>query len=319
MLKHLLLAVLATIASLAAQTAPCLSFNDSNNNSNGSVTGFGFGGPNTRARQVTPVAPVTIESVRLFTANTLLATAFMNVEIWSDVSNLPGVRLAGGTWKIDQSLPRHWQGANLDAPVALGGGQKFWVVWMDPGFSEFPIETGALTLPVATRSSPTAAWVVAATPSALKVRFYCNRLDDIGIGNNGGSCLGTNGVFPAAFTNHEPTVGNALFSIEGTGFLSGTACFMILGVQPAWPSIPLPVLPAGCQQNADLFDSYFGFAGTGNTRGPTANGHVRYLLSIPNDPGLVGGFIGCQVAGFDTATGAAIPLVTTNAVTVVIR
>ena len=79
------------------------------------------------------------------------------------------------------------------------------------------------------------------------------------------------------------------------------------------------MLPAGCQQNADLFDSYFGFAGTGNTRGPTANGHVRYLLSIPNDPGLVGGFIGCQVAGFDTATGAAIPLVTTNAVTVVIR
>jgi hypothetical protein len=319
MLKKLLLAAFATIASLAAQTAPCLSFNDSNNNSNGSVTGYGFGGPNTRAWQITPTAPATIESVRLFTANTLLATAYMTVEIWSDVANLPGVRLAGGTWKIDQSLPRHWQGANLDASVAFGTGQKYWLVWIDPGFSEFPIETGALTLPVVTRSSPTAAWVTAASGSALKVRFYCNRLDDLGIGNTGGSCLGTNGVYPAAFTNHEPTVGNTLFSIEGTGFLSGTACFMILGVQPFWPSIPLPVLPAGCQQNADLFDSYFGFAGTGNTRGPTANGHVRYPLSIPNDPGLVGGFIGCQVAGFDTATGAAIPLVTTNAVTVVIR
>ena len=317
MLLRLLFALVATLSSLVAQTAPCLSFNDSNPNSNGSVTGFGFGGPNTRAWQVSPSSPITIESVRLFTANTLLATAYMTVEIWSDVNSLPGARLAGGTWRVDQSLLNRWQGANLDAPVAISGAQRFWIVWIDPGFSEFPIETGGLTLPVATRSGTV--WTAQATQSALKVRLYCNRLDDIGIGNNGGSCLGTNGVYPSAFTNHEPTITNSLFSVEGTGLLPGAACFMILGVQPGWPVVPIPLLPAGCTQNVDLFESYFGFAGTSNVRGPTAAGHVRFALPIPNDPGLVGGFIACQIAGFDTATGAALPLVTTNGITIIVR
>ena len=316
MLRRLLFALAATISTLAAQTAPCLSFNDTNQNSNGSVTGYGFGGPNTRAWQVSPTSPITIESVRIFTANTLLATAYMTLEIWSDVNNLPGARLAGGTWRVDQSLPRRWQGVNLDAPVVNSGSQRFWIVWIDPGFSEFPVETGGLTLPVATRSGTV--WTSVAA-SALKVRFNCNRLDDIGIGNNGGTCLGTNGVYPSAYTNQEPTISNSLFSVEGTGLLPGAACFMILGVQPGWPVVPIPLLPAGCTQNVDLFESYFGFAGTSNVRGPTAAGHVRFALPIPNDPGLVGGFIACQIAGFDAATGASLPLVTTNGVTIVVR
>lgn len=316
MLLRLALALYATLASLAAQTAPCSSFNDTNLNASGNVTGYGFNGPNTRAWQITPTSAITIESVRIFTANTLLATAYMTVEIWSDVGNLPGARLAGGTWKVDQSLLRHWQGVNLDNVVSVSGASKFWVVWIDPGFSEFPIETGGLTLPVATRSGTV--WTAQAA-TALKVRFFCNKLDDLGVGNNGGSCLGTNGGYPAAFTNHEPTIGNTLFSVEGSGFLSGTACFMVLGVLPFWPATPLPPLPAGCTQNIDLFDSFFAFAGTSNVRGPTAQGHVRFALPIPNDPGLVGGFVGCQVAGFDAATGASLPLVTTNAVMITVR
>ena len=304
-------------SSLSAQTPPCESFNDTTSTTSGALSAFGFGGPNTRAWQVVPTNTYTIQSVRLFTGNsTLSGDRYMTVEIWSDVNNLPGARLGGGTWKIDQTMPLRWQGANLDQSIAVNPNTKIWVVWIDPGFSEIPVESGGLTLLTATRSGVT--WT-AVTNTAPKVRLFCNLLDDLGVGNNGGPCLGTNGAYATAFTNYEPTIANTQFSIEASGFLPGQAALMALGVIPGFPVVPLAIQPPGCTQNTDVFDSYFAFTGTSNVRGPTAAGHVRYSLSIPNDPGLVGGFVALQVACFDTASGASLPLVTTNAVTLVIR
>lgn len=316
MILRTLLTVLFASA-VAAQTPPCLAFNDVNATTSGSLTGFGFAGPNTRAWQITLASGLSVQSVELFTGNsTLSGDRYMTVEVWSDTNNLPGARLAGGTWKITQSLPLRWQGANLDQTVTAPSGAKIWVVWIDPGFSEIPVETGGLALPVATRSGST--WT-AATGTALKVRLFCNQLDDVGLGNNGGPCLGSNGAYAVAFTNQAPTNGNALFAIEGTGFTPGQGAFMILGITPNWPAVPWPFLPAGCTQNIDLLDSYFGFTGTSNVRGPTAAGHVIFGLPIPADPGLVGGFVSLQIAGFDPLATASLPVVTTNAVTVVVQ
>ncbi len=312
-LALLLLAALA--CPIQAQSAPCLAFNDTTNFASGALSTYGFAGPNRRAWQITTPTAAVIAGIRVYTGNTLLSgDIFMSLEIYSDSSGLPGTRLGGGTWKIVPASA--WQGATLDQPVTLAAGSSAWVVWSDPGFSALPLDSGGLLLPTVTPSGGT--WAVAPS-SALKVRLYCGPLDGPGIANLGPSCLGGNGSQPAAFTNQTPAVGNASFAVEATGWFSNQPVLLAYGVMPNWVSLPNPLLPLGCAQNTDIVDTLFAVSGSGNSRGPTAAGHVRFALPIPNDPGMLGGFVAFQAAGFDVSAQAIVPLVTTNGVQVTVQ
>ena len=145
-MRTLLLAAALLLASTApSQTPPCFATNDLTVAVSTSVSGYGFAGENTRAWKISPVTSMLIQSGQLFTRNnTLTGSIYMTMEIWSDNNGTPGVRLGGGSWRIVNSRPFAWQGANFDAPVALAGGTSYWVAWIEPGFSNLAIEPGEI-------------------------------------------------------------------------------------------------------------------------------------------------------------------------------
>lgn len=289
---------------LCAQTPPCASLNDANNTTTGNVTAYGFSGENTRAWQYTPTATIPAFAIQLMTGNTALSgDRYMTVEIWDDANGLPGTRLGGGTWKISAALAVDWQGTNFDRPVVLTQNTPYWIVWIDPGFSEIPEETGGMTLPTARRSG--AVWSALGV-GALKFRLFCSYLDGANVQQNGSPCPHTGGNFGTLFTNQLPQVGNGAFQLEGSGFDNGVLALLVIGVNPTWPSVAIPGLPTSCQLHTDDAAVTIGITGTGNTRGPTAAGHVVFPIGIPANPALTGFYLGAQLAGFDS--GAAVPL-----------
>lgn len=310
------LAVLLLALPLAAQTAPCASANDSNNTFNtGSVTAFGFAGAGNYAYQYTPAVPIVAQAMRIITARPIsTASGFMSLEIWSDASGLPGARLAGGSWKTDFGpASAVWQGTNFDAPVVMLPATNYWLVWIEPHSSNLPVEPGGATLLPAAYRAGTGAWATR-TPAAFKFRLYCSLLDDINVVVNGTGCPSSTGAQGTLFANQMPTVGNADFRVEGTGFPSASLAVLALGVIQGFPSFPLPGLPAGCQQNTDILRTLVvGITGTGDVRATTRLGHVSSPLPIPANPALVGLYLATQLAVFDAANTAPIPLVTSNA------
>jgi hypothetical protein len=304
-------ALLALVASLPAQTSPCDSLNDANTLTSGSITSFGFAGPNYNAWQYTPSNALVPRAIRLYTGNTGLS-GFMTLEVRNSdpATNLPGARVGGGTWLISAALGDTWQGADFDAIFVLQAGTPYWFVWSDPGFSTVPTEPGGVTLPWANSSNGTA-WA-AGTASALKFRLYCSLLDDQNVVTVGNPCATAGGALGSEFTNQAPTVGNPDFALEGTGFPGGALAFLAVGLNPNYVASPLPGFPSGCMQYTDVLNAAAGNAGTGNVRSASALGHVTFPLPIPTTPSLVGLFLGTQLAGLDIASAAPIPFVTSN-------
>lgn len=71
-------------------------------------------------------ASTTVARVELFTGE---VTALHQVDLWSHDTSTgkPLAPLGSGPFPI--TLTNAWQGANLTAPVALTGGQTYWIVW----------------------------------------------------------------------------------------------------------------------------------------------------------------------------------------------
>jgi hypothetical protein len=309
MIVRLLPALL--LGALAAQGTPCFSLNDANTTTAGTITTYGFSGENASAWQFTPTVSNSVLAARIFTGNTALSgNRYMTVEIWSDVAGTPGARLAGGTWKIAAALGNAWQGANLDLPAILTANTPYWLVFVEPGWSTVPHEPGGLTVPTVVRSN--AGWTVLVS-EAPKFRLYCSFLDDGNVAVVGGPCPSSAGRLGTAFTNQQPLVGNLGFAIEGTGFASNAPAVLVLGLVQGFPPTPVPGLPPGCLQHTDVGFSTFALTGTGTTRGPTAAGHVHYLVGIPGgNPGLAGLFVGAQLVSLDAGSAAPLPFVTSN-------
>lgn len=317
---RLLLLASLTLPALA-QTPPCLSMNDSTTIVGTSISAFGFAGPNVFAYQFQASASGLILAGQLFTSNTQATPGFQTLELWDNdpVANTPGTRICGGTWQIDPTLGTAWQGANFDQFAFLSQGTDYWLVWTEPGFSRLPYEGGGVTMPAARRSGTS--WL-ALSPQPVKWRLFCNHLDNVGISNLGFPCAGSNGAQGVAFTNGIPSVGNAAFRIEGTGFASGTLAVMAVGWDPNWVSTPIPGAPINCNQNTDVLASNFGLTGTGNVRSTIlvgAAGHVGFPFAIPSNPGLIGIFLSTQIAGLDQASPAPIPFTFSNAVRFVVQ
>ncbi len=316
---HAFLVVAVLAAPISAQTPSCFGLNDQNTSVGNVITGYGFGGPNTHAWQITPTATMVIQAVQLCTGNTqLTGSRFMTVELWSDdpTNQTPLQRLGGGTWQIAAGLGTAWQGANLDQVVVLQQGVPCWVVWTDPGWSVFPNEPNGLGVPTVRRSG--AAWTLLASQAA-KVRLFCTPLDALGVVPTGLPCAQANGALGTLFTNQDPVVGNAAFVLEATGFAGNALAVLVLGSNPLWPSVPLPGFPAGCMQHTDALVTTFAITGTGNTRGPTALGHLPFPLPIPGNGALVGMFAAAQVAAFDAGATAPIPFAVTNGLRLTLR
>ena len=312
MIRHALAPCLLLLSAVGyAQTAPCEALNDSNTTVSMNLTQFGFGGPNGNGWQLTPTSTGVLFGGRFFTENTLLTgDRFMSIEMWSDVGGAPGVQLGAGTWKVSGALGAAWQGANFDTPVIVTAGQPVWVMWIDPGFSVMPTEPSGVTVPSATRNGST--WSLTGTFDAPKVRLFCSLLDDAQASVFGQPCAGSAGGFGSLFTNQQPNVGNAEFAYEGSGFRPGQPVLLVLGFQSSWVSIPVPGLALGCLQHTDVVATVLGLSGTGNQQGPTASGHVSFPFPIPNDPGLLGLFLGAQLAGADPTLASPLPFSVSN-------
>ncbi len=306
---RLIVAALAAFsASAIAQTAPCLSTNDTTNSISGNLSAFTFAGQNTRAYQFTPASASAVMGVRFYTGNSLLTgNRYFSAQIWSDAGGRPGTLLANGTWKLG-GPGLSWIGASLDHAVAMAANTPYWVAYVDPGFSDLPEQLSGVGAALATRNGAT--WTAAGVTQP-KIRLYCSPLDDFNVASYGPTCAGTSGASPAAFTNEVPTIGNAAFAVQGTGFVPGAVGVLALGFLPGYPIVTLPgILPPGCAVDNDIAQVLFGTVGTG-----VPAGHLFFALPIPADPTLAGAFASIQLGGLDTFA-VSLPLVTTNAVQV---
>jgi hypothetical protein len=318
-MRFLLLACLT--APILAQSAPCVSGNDATTNVTTSISAYGFAGPNVVAYQFQPATSGVLFGGQLFTGNVNLAPGFETLELWDHdpVANTPGVRLGGGTWQIAPGLGVTWQGCNFDQAVPVLQGNDYWLVWTDPGSTRLPYEPGGTTLPMMRRSGTS--WLPG-TPQPLKFRLFCGYLDSASVSNLGFACPATNGQIGVAFTNELPNLGNAAFKIEGSGFAPGSLAVLVAGWDPNWVVAPIPGAAVGCTQNTDVLNATFAITGTGTVRSNTtvgAAGHVTFPFAIPPSPGLVGLFLGTQLAGLDAASTAAVPFSFSNAVRFVVQ
>ncbi|HEU4420736.1 MAG TPA: hypothetical protein VFT55_17490, partial [Planctomycetota bacterium] len=237
---------------LSAQTPPCISLNDANTNVGTAITAFGFGGPGVYAWQFTPSTTLVLMGAQIFTNSTPFGSprGYMTLEIWdTNFIFLPLSRLGGGTWQNQPTNVPFWQGANFDQRVILNATQTYWLVWRESGGNRLPYEPGGAATTTAMFSGGT--WVTQPTSAAPKWRAFCSLLDDAYVTPIGLGCTSSLGPMPSEFTNHAPSLGNGLFQFEGTGFPAGSLGLAVLGTDPSWVSIPIPVTP-GCDLHTDV-------------------------------------------------------------------
>ena len=300
-----------------AQTAPCMRANDQTTSVAGLIYSFSNAGPGRWAWQITPGTATIAQSIRVFTGNNYTGSVgtYMSLEIWDDDPanpGRPGSRLGGGTWLIEPATS--WQGTNLDDFVIMLPATDYWIVLVEPGWSQPPFETGGTTMPHMNGTSGN--WVPG-VPQALKYRIYCGLLDDQGLVSFGAACPGSSGGIGTAFAQEQPMTGNAAFRIEGTGFDAGVPILNVLGVTVGFPSVPIPGT-ASCFANTTIDVTLAATTGTGIVRDPTASGHVQFDIPIPPNAALVGFYFASQLAALDVNIGTPLPFVTSNAMQVTV-
>lgn len=303
-------------AGLAAQTPPCISLNDGNNNVGTTTTAFGFGGPGVIGYQFTTSTPLVLFAAEIYTRSTAFVSpqGYQSLEIWdTNFIFTPLSRLGGGTWQNQPAIGVAWQGCDFDQPVTLQPGQTYWLVWRESGGNLLPYEPGGV--PTTTVRLQSGTWVTQPTSEAIKWRGYCSLLDDVSVTPIGSGCASSLGAIPAMFTNNAPTIGNALFQLEGTGFPPGSIGLALLGTDPTWVSLPVPGAPLGCELHTDVMATATVFVGTGNQQAlhsVGASGHCWIDIPIPATPSLAGTVIGSQFAVFDGALPDPLPFVFSN-------
>jgi hypothetical protein len=315
MIHRSLFAACLLSSLLSAQTPPCISLNDANTSVSSTITAFGFGGPGVYAWQFTPSTPLVLMGAQIFTNSTPFGSprGYMTLEIWdTNFIFLPQSRLGGGTWQDQPTTTPFWQGASFDNLVVLNASQTYWLVWRESGGNRLPYEPGGTMTPTALFAG--GAWSLQPTMAAPKWRGFCNLLDAANVTPVGFGCASSLGRTPAEFTNNAPQVGNTSFQFEGTGFPAGSFGLAVLGTDPTWVSIPIPVTP-GCDLHTDPLLTATVLVGTGNEQAlhtTGASGHVWFDLPIPPNPALAGMVIGSQFAVFDAGSAAPLPLVFSN-------
>lgn len=311
---------LGLLPQLAAQSAPCLAYNDVGTQIYSAIYG-GYSYP-TAGRVmwfVTPATTTVVQSLTMLLRNQYPTQRgeYLKLEIWTDDPanpGFPGTRLGGGSWKSSTQLV--WQGTNLDQPVTMAAGTGYWVMLTEPGWTSVPADPSGTTLFPAKRFY-NGTWNQD-NNQALRVRFYCGLLDQQGAVPFGPPCASSVGSLGTVFTNEVPLIGNADFRVEGTGFPPGTICFTVLGVIPVFPSVAIPGTP-NCFQNTDSFTSLVSTIGVGNVRQATTDGHTYTPFPVPGNVSLTGLYFAAQMAALDPGSTAPLPVVTSNALRVTVQ
>jgi hypothetical protein len=322
--SRLLLSGAALAAALSAQAPPCFSANDANTSVSTSITASPFVGlnPNSRAYQFSPTTSIAPLSASIFTGSPL-RDDYMRLEIWDEdtSTNLPGNRIAVGTFSSPLSPTANWLGTNFDTAPQLNAGTNYWLVWIDSGGSIIPEEPGGVSLPRTTRASNRPWGTVAA--GALKFRLYCNLFDTQVRASVGAPCATATNQLPTAFTNDTPTAGNTAFGIEGTNLPAGSTAWLLIGVNPNAGSTPLgAAFPPGCSLHTDIIAAIQGSTGIAeigdqpSTPRPSPFGHVRFPtpLTTLTTSGI---FFSAQLVALDGAASAPVPLVLSNALGII--
>ena len=314
--SKLLLAGLIICSAINAQTKPCFSMNDANNNASRLFTVKSSKGPNMFAVKWTAPSLLIVQGMRIFTASRFRAN-FHSLEIWSDDSLLkhPKARLGGGTYFLPKGTPGGWYGTNFDQAQVLQKGKTYWFVWIEGGWSGIPHDNKSTnTLPLMTKIGSVGNWR-GTSPWGFKCRLYCSKLDQKFMISVGKSCSGSTKMVPTAFSNTAPTLGNGNFRIEGTGVPSGAAAWLFLGRNKNFKPISLSPFAPRCWLNTDVFFLFLGKTGTGNQQASPQVGaahHIVFPLGLPNDTRLKGVFVGAQIAVHDMKSTSSLPLVFTN-------
>lgn len=201
-----------------------------------------MGGPNLLlgVRFVAPVS-FTSSAIEVFTGE---ASGTNSVAIWSHdgPNNEPNSQSGVGTWAM--SATNSWQGASLGTPVALTGGQTYWMVWGCINNSQCPVDVPMATLGQVYRGSfdGGANW---SGPFQFNDRHWKFRL----YGNCGGVgtqvCFGIPGAAPCPCGNPDPAgMGGCANStgigcvLEGSGSNSIAADDLVLHASNALPNQP---------------------------------------------------------------------------------
>ncbi len=316
-----ILAVLAVAGSTSAHGTVCMSRNDQNATVSTALTtppGPGAN-PNYHAYRFVPTNNLFPHSAWVFTGSPNRFD-YMRIEIWSDNGGAPGSRIAGGAMAAPQSADARWLGSNFESLIFLQLNTPYWFVWVEPGESIIPEEPGSADLLPRYRRVGNGAWTATGS-GAAKIRLFCgDTIDSPSVQRVGSPCSSALDQRPYAWTNDEPTVGNAGFGIEGVHLPSAANSWLLLGFDPAFVPIPLQSFgaPFGCNLyvagNVTLTGSS-GAAEIGDPPAiprPPAAGHVRFPLPVPNNSGLSGLFFSAQIVTFDSASGEALPLVFSN-------
>ena len=320
--------VLALLAAspLTAQL-PCESLNDATNNAAGVITGLQSGGLVTSAWKITPQNNVTVQSLKIWCGHNYFTQVmsgyqrdpvwtleiFDDTGVWSGHASvsLPGQRLGGGKWQIIDGAGPKWQGTNLDAPVSMTAGTSYWVLWTDPGWSNPPIQSGGTTYVDSWRLY-NGTWTQLGS-EALKLRMYCNLLEDSGVQPSGTPCPGSTNQLGTMFTNTVPSFTNNAFALEGSGFLPGQFGLTVFGLIPNFPGYAFPGLPTGCLIYTDAFSTGGGITGTGQM-----SGHMFMPVPLPSNSALINIVFTAQFGVFDNGLSTAIPMTTSNRLTLTV-
>jgi len=306
---RLLTSLVALAAVALGQTPPCAGSNNTNLTTLSVITILSNAGPNRTAFEFVPTQGMLVWGAQVATANTF-RQGTMGLELWDDNPTFaePLTRLSGGSWLVDNNRPVAWQGTNFDRPVSVTAGTRYWLVFIEPGWSTPAEEPGGTPVPAHRWNYATTSW--SPTNLAAKYSIFCSFLDGAGVAATGGPCTSSANLLGTAFTNEAPALGNQAFSIEGSGFPPGALSYLVIGFTPGFPTIPLAGFPTGCTQSTLPVDTLVGVS----TAGAGGSGHVVFPLPLPGTSSLAGLVAGLQLAVLDAAAAAPIPFVTSNAV-----
>lgn len=313
---HLVLPILG--AALAAQSTPVFQLN-SQNLVSAATSGYGAL-PNRRGFQFTVPQNITVAAAEICTSNASVP-GFHRLELMTDSGGRPsGNQLTRGTWKIDVGAPDRWQGTDFDRPASLLANTPYWLVWNDPGQSSMPQPlSGAVYLPIANYDAITDTWTLPSSLHALPFRLYSGRLDRQGVVQHGEPCAGFLNRIGTLYANQDPTLGNAGFRLEGSGYPGGGLAFLVIGFDPLFQSLYLPGTPIsprtpqGCFLHTEALTTLTGITGLGDVRSAAAAFHVAFPLPVPATPGLHGLLLTTQIVCVDQGNIVdPLPLMTSN-------
>ncbi len=323
----LILAATASAPALA-HGSTCVTYNDATPNVSSTLTTTPPPGTNPNQHAYRFVLPNNVfpQSGWVFTGSPQRFD-YMRIELWTDVGGAPGSRIVSGTMASPQSASARWLGTNFESLTMLTANTPYWFVWVEPGESILAEEPGGADVMPRFRRAGSGAWSPAGSGTP-KFRLFCgDSIESKNVLRIGSPCASSLGTWPYAWSNHEPAVGNSEFAVEGVHLPPGSQTWLLLGLDPSFLAVDLQPLigtPAGCILYVDGAVSWTtdsGVAEIGDLPAvprPRPAGHVRFPIPIPNDPGISGFTFLAQIVASDPPSSAAVPLIFSNALLILV-